>query len=65
MPLYARLNTPTPEIIDDVITYGRIVCVLSPGLFIESVLTKVIQGGRRHENAYDSSGYRRGYKHNS
>lgn len=45
MPLYARLNTPTPEIIDDVITYGRIVCVLSPGLFIESVLTKVIQAG--------------------
>ncbi len=43
MPLYARLQTSSPQVIADVITYGRIVCVFSFGLFLESIWTKVIQ----------------------
>lgn len=43
MPLYARLQTSSPEVITDVITYGRSVCVLSFGLFLESIWTKVLQ----------------------
>lgn len=43
MPAYARMQTGTPEVIADVVTYGRIVCVLSFGLFLESVWTKVHQ----------------------
>lgn len=43
MPLYASLQTSSPEVIADVITYGRIVCVFSFGLFLESVWTKVLQ----------------------
>ena len=43
MPLYARLQSSTPEVIADVVTYGRIVCVFSFGLFVESIWTKVLQ----------------------
>lgn len=43
MPLYARLSTSSPDVIADVVTYGRIVCVFSVGLFLESVWTKVLQ----------------------
>ncbi len=43
MPLYARLQTSSAEVIDDVITYGRITCVFSFGLFLESAWTKVLQ----------------------
>ena len=43
MPAYARLQTDTPEVIADVVTYGRIVCVFSFGLFLESIWTKVHQ----------------------
>lgn len=43
MPAFARMSTKDPTIIDDVITYGRIVCVFSFGLFLESVWTKVLQ----------------------
>lgn len=43
MPAFARMSTKDPTIINDVITYGRIVCVFSFGLFLESVLTKVLQ----------------------
>lgn len=43
MPFYARMSTSSQEVIQDVIVYGRIVCVLSPGLFLESVWTKVLQ----------------------
>lgn len=43
MPAYARLNTTSPEIIREVVTYGRIVSVLSFGLFLESSWTKVLQ----------------------
>lgn len=43
MPTYARLSTPSPEIAGEVVVYGRIVCVLSFGLFLESVWTKVLQ----------------------
>lgn len=43
MPVYARVSTSSPEVITDVIIYGRIVCVFSFGLFLESIWTKVIQ----------------------
>lgn len=43
LPFYARMSTDSPEIIADVIVYGRIVCVFSFGLFLESIWTKVLQ----------------------
>ena len=43
MPLYARLSTSSPDVIKDVVIYGRIVCVFSFGLFLESVWTKILQ----------------------
>jgi len=43
MPTFARMSTDDPQIIADVIMYGRIVCVFSFGLFLESVWTKILQ----------------------
>lgn len=43
MPAYARLSTTSPTVLADVIRYGRIVCLLSFGLFLESAWTKVLQ----------------------
>ena len=43
MPAYAKMSTASPEVIADVIIYGRIVCVFSFGLFLESVWTKILQ----------------------
>lgn len=43
MPFYARISTDSPDVIADVVTYGRITCVFSFGLFFESVWTKVVQ----------------------
>lgn len=43
MPAFAKMSTTDPTIISDVITYGRIVCVFSFGLFLESIWTKVLQ----------------------
>lgn len=43
MPAYAGMSTSSPEIIADVIVYGRIVSVFSFGLFLESIWTKVLQ----------------------
>lgn len=43
MPAYAEMSTDSPEVIEDVIVYGRIVCVCSFGLFLESIWTKVLQ----------------------
>ncbi len=43
MPFYARMSTNSAAVIQDVITYGRIVCVFSFGLFLESIWTKVLQ----------------------
>lgn len=43
MPFYARMSTSSPEVIRDVIIYGRIVCIFSFGLFLESVWTKILQ----------------------
>ena len=43
MPAFARMSTNDPAIISDVITYGRIVCVFSFGLFLESIWTKILQ----------------------
>ena len=34
MPAYARMSTDSPAVIEDVIAYGRIVCVFSFGLFL-------------------------------
>ncbi len=43
MPAYARMSTASAQIIEEVTVYGRIVCVFSFGLFLESVWTKVLQ----------------------
>lgn len=43
MPFYAKMSTNSEDIIHDVIVYGRIVCVFSFGLFLESIWTKVLQ----------------------
>ncbi len=43
MPVYARLQTKSLEVINDVIHYGRITSVCSVFLFLESVWTKTIQ----------------------
>lgn len=43
MPAYAKMSTDSAEVINDVIVYGRIVCVFSLGLFLESIWTKVLQ----------------------
>lgn len=43
MPAFARMSTNDSAIIHDVVTYGRIVCVFSFGLFFESIWTKILQ----------------------
>lgn len=43
MPVYAQMSTDSPQVINDVVTYGRIVAVFSFGLFLESVWTKILQ----------------------
>ncbi len=43
MPAYARISTESVDVINDVVVYGRIVCVFSFGLFLESIWTKVLQ----------------------
>lgn len=43
LPAYANLSSPSPEVVDAVVTYGRIVCVFSFGLFFESIWTKILQ----------------------
>ena len=43
MPAFARMSSSDPAVIADVITYGRIVCVCSIGLFLESIWTKILQ----------------------
>ena len=43
LPFYAKMQTDSPEVIRDVIVYGRIVCLAGLGLFAESIWTKVLQ----------------------
>lgn len=43
MPAYAKMSTDSQIVINEVIIYGRIVCVFSFGLFLESIWTKVLQ----------------------
>lgn len=43
MPIYVKTQTSTPAVISDAVTYGRVVCVFSFGLFLESIWTKVLQ----------------------
>lgn len=43
MPLYAKLQSSSISVINDVVMYGRIVSVCSIGLFLESVWTKILQ----------------------
>jgi putative efflux protein, MATE family len=43
LPLYARMSTSSEEVIREVVVYGRIVCVFSIGLFLESIWTKILQ----------------------
>lgn len=45
MPAFAKMSTDDPAIIADVVVYGRIVCVFSFVLFLESIWTKVLQAG--------------------
>ncbi|MDO5406604.1 MAG: MATE family efflux transporter [Eubacteriales bacterium] len=45
MPAYARMSTESEAVVRDVIVYGRIVCVFSFGLFLESIWTKILQAG--------------------
>lgn len=43
MPLYARMQTTSPQVIEDVVSYGRIACLFSVGPFLESIWTKILQ----------------------
>ena len=43
LPYYAALQNSSPEVIREVVLYGKIVTVLAPGLFFESMWTKVCQ----------------------
>ena len=43
LPFFARISTQSEQVIDDVVVYGRIVCLFSFGLFLESGWTKVLQ----------------------
>ena len=43
LPYYASLQTSSEEVIREVVLYGKIVTVLAPGLFFESMWTKVCQ----------------------
>ena len=43
MPAYAKMSTNSEPVIADVVVYGRIVCLFSFGLFLESGWTKVSQ----------------------
>ncbi len=43
LPFYARMSTSSEEVIQQVVVYGRIVCLFSMGLFLESIWTKVLQ----------------------
>lgn len=43
MPFYAKISTNSQDVIEDVISYGRIVCVFSISIFLESGFTKILQ----------------------
>lgn len=43
LPSYAAMSTDSEAVIQDVIVYGRLVCVFSIGLFAESMWSKVLQ----------------------
>ena len=43
LPFFARISTQSEQVINDVVVYGRIVCLFSFGLFLESGWTKVLQ----------------------
>ncbi len=43
MPSFAAMSSEDPDVIADVIAYGRVVSVFSFGLFLESIWTKILQ----------------------
>lgn len=43
LPWYASISTDSPVVAGQVVQYGRLVCVFSIGLFLESIWTKVHQ----------------------
>ena len=43
MPYFAEISTDSPNVIQEIIIYGRIVCVFSFGIFFESIWTKILQ----------------------
>lgn len=45
LPLYAKMQTSSAQVIADVVSYGRIACIGGFGLFAESVWTKILQAG--------------------
>lgn len=45
IPAYSRISSNSENVVNQVIIYGRIVCVFSIALFLESIWTKVLQAG--------------------
>ncbi|WP_330683163.1 MATE family efflux transporter, partial [[Ruminococcus] lactaris] len=43
LPAYAGMSTDSPEVIRDVVAFGRIVCLFSIGLFTEGIWSKILQ----------------------
>lgn len=43
LPGYARMSTESQTVTGEVVSYGRIVCTCSIGLFTESIWTKILQ----------------------
>lgn len=43
MPAYAGMSTASVRVINEIVIYGRIVCIFSIGLFLESVWSKILQ----------------------
>ena len=63
MPAYAKLSSPSPEVVNEVITYGRIVCVFSFGLFFESIWTKILQAQGDMKNPHGGSNLGGSHQH--
>ncbi|MBQ5781878.1 MAG: MATE family efflux transporter [Oscillospiraceae bacterium] len=43
MPAYAKMSTDSPQVVADVISYGRIVCCISLPHFAECIWAKILQ----------------------
>lgn len=63
MPAYARMSTESEAVVQDVIHYGRIVCVFSVGFFLESIWSKVMQGNGDMKTLMPGTDYGRGHQY--